>query len=295
MVVSRQLQSVSIGGIVIGVVSDDAELQLEPDGPAARFVTAGARPDAIFEASRGKLPVTASGKLLFDSGALWQLYGENGHYCLRFTSPFLGTAPYKVACMEPDFLSGQIYINEAYLGGGHLIKPLEYPLDELIIINLLAGGLGVLLHACGIAGAAGNGYLFVGQSGAGKTTTARLWQKQNGISVLSDDRIILRKLEGNFWIYGTPWHGEAEFACPARARLDHIFFLEHGDKNQLIPQKKTDSVAQLFACSFPPFYDRKAIEFTLAFLEEVAESVCCSKLRFVPDHQVIEFISSSLA
>src|SRR5215469_6722666 len=47
------------------------------------------------------------------------------------------------------------------------------------------------VHACGVEDSDGRAYHFVGQSGAGKPTTARLWHKARGIHVLSDDRIIL--------------------------------------------------------------------------------------------------------
>ena len=72
--------------------------------------------------------------------------------------------------------------------------PLEYPLDELLLQGLLARGRGAEIHACGIADGSGRGLLFVGQSGAGKTTMARLWEGERGITVLSDDRIILRRV-----------------------------------------------------------------------------------------------------
>ena len=83
--------------------------------------------------------------------------------------------------------------------------PLEYPLDELLIINLLAQGRGVEVHAAGVIDPEGCGHLFLGQSGGGKTTISRLWQGVERAEILSDeDRIILRKEAGRIWMYGTP-------------------------------------------------------------------------------------------
>ena len=49
------------------------------------------------------------------------------------------------------------------------------------------------LHGCGIVGPGGASNLFVGHSGAGKSTTTRLWTAHEGVEVLSDDRIIVRR------------------------------------------------------------------------------------------------------
>jgi hypothetical protein len=91
-------------------------------------------------------------------------------------------------------------------------------------------------------------------------------------------------------MYGTPWHGEAMLASEAKAPLSAIYFLEKGLKNELIPQKLSNSISRLFACSFPPFYNRDALDFTLSFLEDVMKNVPCYELKFTPDHSVTEFI-----
>ena len=62
------------------------------------------------------------------------------------------------------------------------------------------------------------GYLFVGQSGGGKATTARLGQKARGIRDLSDDRIILWCLEARIRMCGARWHGEAKPVVPRKLR-----------------------------------------------------------------------------
>src|SRR5205823_7896354 len=109
-------------------------------------------------------------------------------------------------------------------------QPLDYPLDELLMISLLARGRGVEVHGCGVIDTNGVAYLFPGHSGAGKSTIARLWRDQ-GATILSDDRLILRLRDGRVWMYGTPWHGEEQFATAASAALSRIYFLQHAPFN----------------------------------------------------------------
>jgi len=75
-------------------------------------------------------------------------------------------------------------------------NPLEYPLDELLIMHRLTQEKAIELHGTGIVRANGDANLFVGHSGAGKSTTTRLWTSVEDVEVLSDDRIIVRRDEG---------------------------------------------------------------------------------------------------
>lgn len=211
-------------------------------------------------------------------------------YIFCFTSPAFGSVPYKIALVNKNYTSGKVLLHRPYFDTDQPVYPLEYPLDELLFINYLALGKGVEVHACGIVDSYGNGHLFVGQSGAGKSTIARLWQDEPGVTILSDDRIILRKIENKIWMYGTPWHGEAMLASPAKVQLTRIYFLARGEKNELVQQRKIDALSRLFACSFLPFYNSEGLDFTLAFFEEVVKMVPCYELRFVPIKKTIEFV-----
>jgi hypothetical protein len=279
-----------IAGINIELFSSDSSLKPGLEGAMKKFVVEEGIPDIRVQAKWGDLSRKSNGKLVFDSGDLWKLYSENGSYCFRFTSPVLGVHPYKMATLTQDFTAGEVYLHHYYFNKDQPIYPLEYPLDELMINNFLARGKGVEVHACGVTDSLGQGYLFVGQSTAGKTTIARLWENEPNNTILSDDRIILRRMGNKIWMYGTPWHGEAMLASPSRAPLTAVYFLEKGPKNELVAQKASDSISRLFTCSFPPFHNRDALDFTLTFFEDVVKNVPCSELKFTPDKRVVEFI-----
>ena len=69
---------------------------------------------------------------------------------------------------------------------------------------------GIELHACGIVDEAGQGHLFVGQSGRGQVHHRPVCGcKQRPGLVLSDDRIVVRLRPVRPRMFGTPWHGEA--------------------------------------------------------------------------------------
>ncbi len=255
-----------------------------------QFLVDAANPEVRLQATWDDLHEESGDGKIFDAGDLWQLSYRDGAYRFSFTSPSLGPLPYRVACLTPDFTRGRIALNRRYFSDARPVYPLDYPLYELLTVHLLARGRGAEVHACGMVDSRGFGHLFLGQSGAGKTTLARLFGRVGGVKVLSDDRVILRRLDGRLWMYGTPWHGEAEAACPDRAPLTRIYFLRHGHRNALIPQQPAQAVGQLVACSFPLFYSPEALAFTLSFFEGVVQSTPCDELHFLPDERVTEFI-----
>jgi hypothetical protein len=270
----------------------DRDLMLAVDEAMARFLVPAGTPDITVTAGFGEEVEVPSGEPVFDSGGVWKLYRDGTRHRFVFSSPALGPLPYKEATFEPDFTSGEVTLRRACFQPTQGLWPLEYPLDELIVQGLLARGRGAEIHACGIADASGRGLLFVGQSGAGKTTMARLWEGVGGAKILSDDRIILRRVGDRFTMYGTPWHGEAALAEPASAPLAGVFLLEHGAANALLTLRGAAAATRLFTCGFPQFYDRDGLEFTLSFFVEVAAEVPCHELRFTPEAQVVGFVET---
>jgi len=115
-----------------------------------------------------------------------------------------------------------------------------------------------------------------------------LWKSLRNPEILSDDRVILRLHNGELWMHGTPWHGEAAFASTGKARLNRIFILQHGDKNATVAVSRSQAVGEVFARSFPPFHSRAGLTKTLEFLQRVVSLVPCYEFRFVPHRSAVE-------
>ncbi len=136
----------------------------------------------------------ASGRRLFDSGTTWELWQGEGEFQFDFTAAIFGDRPVKRLLIDSCFRKATLQMNEECLAGfPYAIEPLGYPLDELLIMHRLTQENAIELHSCGIVRADGTGNLFVGHSGAGKSTTTRLWTEREDVEVLSDDRIIVRR------------------------------------------------------------------------------------------------------
>lgn len=284
---------IEVAGLTVNMTGGDPQPALV--GAVSRFAVAARPADITVDTRWGELGEENHGRRLFDSGSLWQLYEEDRGYRFRLAGIRPGQTTYKVARFNEDFTRGEVICDPRLVAGDEPLYPLQYPLDELLFINLLARGRGVEIHSCGVMDADGRGYLFVGESGAGKSTSGRIWLEQPGVELLSDDRIIIRREDGKFWMYGTPWHGEAELSAALKVELKHIFFLRHGESNRLVPQTRVEAAARLFSNAFPTFYNAEGIRFTLEFLDALTADVPCAELVFVPDRGVVDFVRGQTA
>jgi hypothetical protein len=275
--------SIRIGDVPIAVESD-ARLPDWEILPAYRpFITDG-KGDIVLGLHSG-IPDIPTGKKVFDSSPIWTLHCHDDTSVFKIFHNFSGIK--RVLVLSPGLKRADLYFEEKY---DPFMGPFVGPAMELLMINYLARAGGVILHACSIE-RQGKGYLFAGESGAGKSTLARLWDQQKGMEVLSDDRTIVRKQDGQFWMYGTPWHGDAPFGSPRGAKLERIFFLGHGRKNAVRDLQGAGAMLQFLKCSFPPYWDAPGMESAMKIFEELATGVSCCELSFKPDESAIGFIN----
>ena len=224
----------------------------------------------------------------FDSGQTWALFHSGGRLVLQNTSLQSEIGPSRFLFLTPDLKSGDLYLSG---DTPQDVDPLGYPLNQVLWILLLSRGRGMIFHACGMDDH-GKGYLFLGNSGDGKSTTARLWF-DHGLIVLNDDRIIVRETKGKFWMYGTPWHGDFKEHSPRGLPIHKLFFLHHGRKNSSQPKSGAEAVSMLLARSFPPFWDKEGMAFTIEFCQRLVSEIPCYELTFAPDGGMIDFVRNT--
>lgn len=279
-----------IGGIVLALTSAGSGSEFESEDAYQPFLTDD-EAEVMLRVQRRTILEEASGVRAFDSGGPWSLYRDGRKWVIHVRSPSSNPHAHQIAVLGPDFCSGDIFMKAQGPNGDLLPFPLRHPLAEVLMVHLLSLGRGVLLHALGLSDKAG-GLLFVGSSGAGKSTMAELWKDEEGIAILSDDRVIVREKEGRFWAYGTPWRGDAGVCSPESVPLEAIFSIRHGDENAIVPLKAGKAVSELLVRSFPTFWNPEGMAFTLEFLGRMTRQVPCYDLRFLPDKSIVEFVRS---
>jgi hypothetical protein len=152
------------------------------------------------------------------------------------------------------------------------------PTDQILLAQLLADRDGCFLHAAGVA-LDGKGFLFVGHSDAGKSTTSLLLRERG--TILCDDRIIVRRYRDGFRACGTWSHGDVPDVSPAIVPLRALLFLEQAPENRLVPLvDRHEVMARLTACVIRPLVTADWWEKTMDVLEALSHEVPCYVLRF---------------
>ncbi|MBR3065943.1 MAG: (E)-4-hydroxy-3-methylbut-2-enyl-diphosphate synthase [Bacteroidales bacterium] len=127
-------------------------------------------------------------------------------------------------CRAPDGSSWFAFSLWGKLSGAMLARPgfdqatlavathPEFALSNalMVLYALRTASLQTALFHAAVIGHGGRGYLFLGRSGTGKSTHARLWLKHiPGSELVNDDNPVVRvDADGIIRVYGSPWSGK---------------------------------------------------------------------------------------
>jgi hypothetical protein len=281
-----------VAGLTLSVHAPRATAGLAP--PPAFLPFLAARGDDIrLRLTEEAVPRPQPSDLLFHSGGVWRVHRWRGGYLYSFRTSVLSPPVYKAVAIDRALRRGTLHFPPPRAGR----RPpyaLAFPLDELLFQHRLAGEGGFEVHACGVV-VGGRAVLFCGKSGAGKSTTARLWRRHRpGTLVLSDDRIAVRAGAGGYRAWGTPWHGDGGFASPEGRALGAVFFLRHGRADRVIPLAAPEAAARLFARTFPPPWEPRAVGRVLGACARIAGRTPCYELRFRPRASAVAAVLEAL-
>lgn len=171
--------------------------------------------------------------------------------------------------------------------------PVRYPLDQLLLMHYLAGREGLIVHAAGVV-IAGRGYIFPGRSGAGKSTLARQLAARADWLQLSDDRVIVRKLNGELRAYGTPWPGEAGVAVNRGVPLGGVLFLQQAPMDEIRAMNPPAALPLLLPTATVPWYDEELLGPVLSFCDHLVTGVPVARISFRPTREIAHVLDAYL-
>jgi len=217
----------------------------------------------------------------------WQLWRRADSQYLYVPAP--GEQSRIMVLVDQHFLCGQILL--AY-GSCSTQSEGPYTLREIdlrLYMNWLATKGDFVMHAAGVA-ETGSGYAFVGPAGVGKSTLAAQLASSAAAQVLGEDNVIVRCMDGEFMLYGTPWHTDPRMCSPGGLRLTKLFFLERTMPPGVRRVRESEAVQRLILNSFVPFYDREAVKRILDRMTLLVHQVPCYGLSYEVGSDVLSQI-----
>lgn len=140
---------------------------------------------------------------------------------------------------------------------------------------------GFVLHSSAIV-YRNRGILFSADSGVGKSTHTRLWQKHFGaenVRILNDDKPAIRSGEDGFTVYGTPFSGNSDENLNLSVPLHAIVFIERDEKNFIHKISPEEAMPLLMRHTLRPGSSAERMEVLLGLLNRLLLEIPVYKLH----------------
>ena len=135
--------------------------------------------------------------------------------------------------------------------------------------------------------------LFMGDSGAGKTTLSNLVCQEGG-TCLTDENPYISYKEGIVNAHTTPWPGVKGPVVPFSGPLAAIFFLRHSKKNEARQLTTKEASRSILNGSRTFNWIPETIPNSIQLFDKVVKNIPVYDLGFLPGSNVISFIKDIL-
>jgi len=276
----------SVAGLRFCFTSESTEEPLGLPAEYTPFVSEHGSCDAVYTVAGARTAPApeVAGDWLWQND-LWRVGDTADHGVLIAIRDAWEPEWRSVGCFHGGFKSGTLY-PRGVAGSPAARMPFHHPHDRAIILSRLAFIGGGVVHSSCVA-ADGKAFLFVGSSGAGKTTMARLW-RDAGATLLNDERNIIRISPRGPLAGSSPWHGEENQVTPATVPLAGVFYLKQAACNEVRKLTSVESVTRLFTNTLVPVFLQDGPRLILDAWADVLEAVPSYELSFTRDRRAIE-------
>ena len=143
---------------------------------------------------------------------------------------------------------------------------------------------GMMLHSSAVE-LDGKAYLFSGPCGMGKSTHTGLWRQVFGdrAVVFNDDKPALRKIDGVWYAYGTPWCGKDGINVNTKVPLAGICFLRRGQENVIRRLDALEASTYLISQTMRRFKDASMLDKMLLQVERLVNDIPVYELYNKPN------------
>ncbi|GAC1658726.1 MAG: hypothetical protein NVS4B3_26340 [Gemmatimonadaceae bacterium] len=219
--------------------------------------------------------VASAGPIVFGAGGPWELRRlADGSEEVLFRCGEGWATPWSLLTIAPDFRSARLVDAPGPEG-------LSIRVDtklEFLVSRMVGRRNSLMIHAS-FAVIDRGALVFVGHSGAGKSTMAAIAER-HGATIPTDDRVLITLSGDRPTAWGTPWYGTLQRKSPDGAPIRAIFLLQQATENALEAVTNPDAVGELFARLIQPRLAEEEMRATLASLESLVARVPVRRLHF---------------
>ena len=190
---------------------------------------------------------------------------------------------------SPDYREGRLLTT-----GRYTKMAVDNALMVLYALATAASGT-VLFHAA-VVSHEGKGYMFLGPSGTGKSTHARLWLKYiDGTALVNDDNPVVRLADDGIpVVYGSPWSGKTPCYRNVSYPLGGIVLLSQAPYNNIHRLGGIHAYASLVASISGKRWDSRVADGLHATENALASTVPVWHLECLPDEEAAKLCHAQI-
>jgi hypothetical protein len=241
---------------------------------------------SLREAVRGKVRECLND----ESPYFWIFEDEDGRFNFAFS--YTKAHPDCFLVTSDDFKSNVVYVSEAAAA-----RYAEFALSNammLLYTFCTSPYQTLMVHASVIAHEEG-GYMFLGRSGTGKSTHSRLWLNHiEDTYLLNDDNPVVRYIDGQAYVYGTPWSGKTPCYKNESMPLKAVVRLSQAPYNKIARLAPLQSFASLMPACSCMRWDGASVAALHKTVEKVISAVPCWHLECLPDADAAVLCNSTV-
>ena len=165
----------------------------------------------------------------------------------------------------------------------------------MVLYALATAPLGTALFHSAVVAHEGYGYMFLGKSGTGKSTHARLWLANiENATLLNDDNPVVRVFPDGIKVYGSPWSGKTPCYKNESYPLGGIVLLEQAPHNKIRALRGIESYAAILTSISGKRWERSIADALHATENAIAMGARVYHLECLPDNNAAKLCHETI-
>ena len=140
----------------------------------------------------------------------------------------------------------------------------------------------------------GNGLMFLGPSGIGKTTQAELWNQYRDALIINGDVVFVQETSDDFLGWGTPWHGSSPYCENTSVPVKALIVLKQAPENSIRELTGFEKVTAVSNNVFYPRWLEGGMELCLETLNHLLSALPVYELSCRPDEEAVRLTEEAV-
>lgn len=169
--------------------------------------------------------------------------------------------------------------------------------NALMLIFAFAGSkVETLLMHASLVRQDGYGYAFIAKSGTGKSTQVSMWLRYlKGCDLMNDDNPIIRFIDGEAYIFGSPWSGKTPCYRNVKAKLGAITRIDRAEKNWVEKLSPIEAFTSLLPSCSSMKWDQEIFNDICNTITKLVETTGIYTLHCLPNREAAEVCNQAIA